>query len=326
MATSLTSVKYGSVLGLFAIMTTGSCMRHVQTARHVPAPAVSAIMERQVKNAVDAGEGDIEAKLLRQRLAANASDLDARILLARLYYRRGLPDLALEHYRMAAALFPDSALVASELAKILREMGEPEAALKTLKDFKAKVTWELFSLEGILEDELGRFDLGEKEHRAALALDPGRSSLHNNLGYNLLLQGRPETAALEFRRAIEIDPRSVIAHNNLGATLASQPSEALAEMRRSTQPAVAHNNLAAVLIEQGRYAEARAELASALSFRRDFPEAIANLKLVAERDGQPATVRVARKTVNFRQRAASTWAKVVGGKTASAARTRQRSQ
>jgi Flp pilus assembly protein TadD len=317
--TRLTRKTHAAGVALLCIMTTASCTRNLQTSAHrVPATAVSVVMERQVKNAQDAGDGDLEAKLLRRRLAANPLDLDARILLARLYDRRGLSDLALEHYRMAAALFPDSVLVTSELAKTLREAGESEAALKALQDYRSRRTgataWDLLSLEGILQDELGRFDLAEKAHREALALDPGRRSLHNNLGYNLLLQGRAGDAAAEFRRAIEIDPHSAIAHNNLGTALAATPSQALAEMGRSTPPAVAHNNLAAVLIEQGRYAEARTELALALAFRRDFPEALANLKLVSERDGLPATVPVVRKAVNFRQRAASTWAKVIGDK------------
>lgn len=316
----MTTEKYGTVLALLGTLTTASCVRHAQTAVHrVQPPAVSVVMARQVKNAQDAGDGDIEAKVLRQRLAANPADLDTRILLARLYNRRGISDLAIEHYRMAAVLFPESALVVLELAKILRTAGASEAALKTLEEYGTRSTanWELYSLEGILEDEQGQLEVAEKAHRAAVALEPDRSALHNNLGYNLLLQGRAEDASAEFRRAIEIDPHSVIAHNNLGTALASRPraapAEAFEEMRQTTQPAVAHNNLAAVLIEQRRYAEARTELALALAFRRDFPEALTNLKLVAELDGQPATVPSVLKPVNFRQRAASTWAKVVGG-------------
>jgi Flp pilus assembly protein TadD len=260
-------------------------------------PAVTAVMTRQVENAIDAGEGDLQLRALRKRLAADAHDLDARILLARLYAKRGLPDLALEHYRLAAAQFPDSAIVTLSLAKTLRQMGEAEGALEAVRTYLAKypsaaANWELLSLQGILEDEQGRFTPAETAHRAALALEPGSSALHNNLGYNLLLQGQADAAAIEFRRAIEIDPRSPVAHNNLGAALAlqSHSSEALLEWRRSADPAVAHNNLAAVLIEEGRYPEARAELQTALEFRRDFPAALGNLRLVAAKDGGPATL------------------------------------
>src|SRR5580704_9558808 len=187
---------------LAAVLASASCTPHVQTTSP---PAVTTVMERQAHNAVELGDGDLQAQQLRKRLAANARDLDARILLARLYAQRGLPDLALEHYRLAAAQFQDSPVVALALAKTLREMGESEGALKAIADSTAK-TWELLSLQGIILDEQGRFALAEPVHRAALALDPSRSALHTNLGYNLLLQGQGEAAAAEFRRALEIDP------------------------------------------------------------------------------------------------------------------------
>jgi Flp pilus assembly protein TadD len=279
-------------------------------------------MQRHIQNAIDAGEGDLEARALRQRLASNADDLDARIRLARLYSSRGLPDLAIEHYRMAAARFPDSVAPPLGLAKTLQGMGETEQALvavaESLKNQRAG-NWELLSLRGILEDQSGRSVQAEASHRAALALEPGNGSLHNNLGYNLLMQGRAGEAAAEFRRAIEIDPRSEIAHNNLGAALVSQspaaPKEALLELQRSSSPAIAHNNLAAVLIKQGHYAEARVELEAALRIRSDFPAALSNLKLVAVEDGKPIAIPVASPPVNFWKRVAS-WTKLLAGTSA----------
>ena len=197
-------------------------------------------------------------------------------LLARLYTRRGLPDLALEHYRLGAALFPGSVVVTLELAKALQAAGETGQALRATQECLAKHpegVWELLSLEGILEDDLGQWAQAETAHRAALALAPGHSALYNNLGYNLLLQGKAEAAAAEFRNAIKADPLSIIAHNNLGDALAKQARfrEALAEWQLVDGPAVAHNNLAAALMAAGRYAEARAEIALALGFRHDFP-------------------------------------------------------
>src|ERR1700683_1639963 len=292
-----------------------SCTHQVQTAQFpMPVPAVNAVMAREVKGAADAGEGDIELRRLRQRLAANAKDLDARIALARYYAERNLPDLALEHYRLAAAQFPDSVPVTLALAKSLREMGEPSEALKTLSEFadrQPRGSWEILSLEGILEDEQGRLAEAEKSHRAALALAPDQSALHNNLGYNLLSQKKTDAAIAEFRRAIELDAKSEIAHNNLATALARSGAgseEALAEWSRSANPAQAHNNLAAVLIEQGRYREARGELALALGLQPNLSSALANLRLVSELDGKPATVAVKRR--------ASLWARILGRKSA----------
>ena len=293
----------------FAALVCASCTRQVQTVSHGAArSSVATVMTRQVQNAADAGDGDLEARNLRNRLAANSKDLNARIALAKLYSQRGFPDLALEHYRLAAAQFPQSPVVTLALAKTLREMDHPQEALKAARDFLTAnpSAWELLSLEGILEDEAGDFKSAENAHRGALAMQPSRGALHNNLGYNLLLQGKSDVAADEFRRAVDLDPRSVIAHNNLGTALAAQshpPAEALAELKRSADPAVAHNNLAAVLIQQGRYPEARVELEAALKYRHDFPEAMANLRLVSEKDGQPvalSSTSSAKRWKNFR--------------------------
>jgi Flp pilus assembly protein TadD len=306
---------YAGVCIIACVAACTSCTHQVQTAQFpVPVPAVNAAMARQVKGAADVGDGDIELRRLRQRLAANGKDLDARMALARYYAERNLPDLAMEHYRLAAVQFPDSVPVTLALAKSLREMGEPSEALKTLREFadrQARGSWEVLSLEGILEDEQGRLAQAEKSHRAALALAPDQSALHNNLGYNLLSQKKTDVAVAELRRAIELEPKSEIAHNNLATALAKSDSgfeEALAEWSRSANPAQAHNNLAAVLIEQGRYREARAELATALGLQPNLSSAIANLRLVSELDGKPATVSIKRR--------ASLWARIFGRKPA----------
>jgi len=314
----LSRARQQAVFALFltVALATVSCTHHLQTASP---PAVTTVMTRQARNAVELGDGDLEAQQLRKRLAADARDLDARVLLARVYARRGLPDLALEHYRLAAVQFPDSPAVALALAKTLREMGESEGALKAIADSTVQ-TWELLSLKGIILDEQGRFALAEPVHRAALAVDPNRSGLRTNLGYNLLLQGQGEAAAAELRRALEIDPHSAVAHNNLAMALVLQahplPAQALAEWQRTLDPAEAHNNLAAVLIEQGRFEEARAELNLALASRRNFPAAMSNLELVAQRDGRPATVPAVAEPVNLWKHLTSTWAKLIGNRSA----------
>jgi Flp pilus assembly protein TadD len=139
---------------------------------------------------------------------------------------------------------------------------------------------------------MGQWTEGEKGHRAALALEPDSDYLHNNLGYNLLLQNRHEEAAREFERALQFNPKSVQARNNLALALANKGDLALREWQKVNDPASAHNNLAAVLIEQGRYTDARGQLDIALGYNRRHPAALANLKLVSELDGRPAEVHL----------------------------------
>jgi Flp pilus assembly protein TadD len=282
-------------------------------------------MVRQAQNAKEAGDGDMELRRLRQFLAANPGNPDARILLARYYQAHGSPDLALEHYRLAAAQFPESSVIAISLAKTLRAMGEPAEAARALEEYAARQPhpeWDLLSLEGILEDEQGNRSAAEKAHRAAIAAAPDQSDLHNNLGYNLLTQGRSEAAIEEFRRAIELDPKSDIAHNNLATALARSGSadsdrarQAVAEWGRSNGQAEAHSNMAAVWIDQGRYEEARAELTAALKIDPSLGAALANLRLVAEKDGRPATIP-ARATRTGKTHV-SLWAKILGRRTES---------
>ena len=79
---------------------------------------------------------------------------------------------------------------------------------------------EYYSWLGILRDESGLWPLGEPAHRKALELAPAVDYLHNNLGYNLLMQKKNEEAAREFQEALKLNPGSQMARNNLGIALA----------------------------------------------------------------------------------------------------------
>ena len=136
-----------------------------------------------------------------------------------------------------------------------------------------------------------RGPLGEPAHRKAVELAPGQDTLHNNLGYNLLMQKKSEEAAAEFREALRLNPASLVARNNLGLALAnSNAAQAVATWQSAADPATAHNNLAAVWIEKGNYAEARKELDIALGYNKSHPAALKNLELVSRLDGKPAAV------------------------------------
>jgi tetratricopeptide (TPR) repeat protein len=137
---------------------------------------------------------------------------------------------------------------------------------------------------GILEDDVQNYTSAEVWHRAAVNRQPDLDTLHNNLGYNLLLQDRAGEAAAEFRRAMELNPKSEIARNNLGVALAADPKEAVLQWQSISDPATAHSNMAAVFIERKRYSEARQEVKIALEFSPEHPAALANLKLLDELD------------------------------------------
>ena len=288
-------------LPAIALIVFTGCAR-VTTVSHQPVPAElrrppRTAMERQVLNAVDAGEGDANVRDLRRRLVANPDDIKVRMDLARNYQDQGFPELAVEHLRLAVARAPHLSELHLRLAKALHATGDDDAAIDALVKFcnqEPLPPAELLSLLGIYEDNVGRSAAAEQHHRRAVELAPKRDVFHNNLGYNLLLQDRPVDAAAEFRRAVELNPRSEIARNNLGTALARSPGgdtrEALLQWQAAGGPAAAHNNLASVFLEQHRYAEARKEIETALGYSKDHPAALANLALVSELDGQPAAV------------------------------------
>jgi len=271
-----------------------SCTRHTQVARTPPAPTPT-VWERQVKNAVDAGDGDYQLRLLRDKVAAESANIPARLDLAKAYRERGFPDVALEISRLAADRFPESGAVQLELVRSLRNLNKRPEATDGLEAFlKAHLQTapEYYSWLGILRDESGLWPLGEPAHRKAVELAPNLDYLHNNLGYNLLMQKKNEEAAEEFRMSLKLDPKSQVARNNLGLVLANQNAaeQAVASFQSASDPATAHNNLAAVWIEKGNYAAARKELEVALSYNKTHPAALKNLELVGRMDGHAATL------------------------------------
>jgi Flp pilus assembly protein TadD len=283
---------YFSLLSVAAL--TLSCASRNPTAMaQVKLPPPQPAMERQVQNAIDVGDGDYEIRTLRQRMVKEPDSLEVRLALARRYQAMGSIELALEHYRLAAVRFPENAEVHLLLAKTLRRVGSRGEATNMLQEFLAahpQPSSDFHSLLGILLDEQKQWADGEKAHRDALAQAPQMDSLHNNLGYNLLMQGKNDAAAAEFQQALKLNPRSQVARNNLGMALANKPDQTAVSWPSVGDPAAAHNNRAALLIQQGHYEEARKELDMALGYNRTYPAALNNLKLVSELDGKPASI------------------------------------
>jgi Flp pilus assembly protein TadD len=284
---------------LAAASVIGCSCTHTTVARNSTPPAPAAqpaavsVFDRQIRNARDAGDGDYQLRTLRERVAAEPDSIAARLDLAKAYSERGYPDVALEICRLAAARFPESGEVELALVRDLHAMKQRNEAVSSLQTFLKQHPQngaEYYSWLGILWDELGELPTGELAHRQAVALSPSVDFLHNNLGYNLLEQHKNADAATEFREALRLNPGSQFARNNLGLALAgqNQSTEAVANWQTGADPATAHSNMAAVLMEKGNYAEARKELAIALSYNSSHPAALKNLELLSRLDGNPA--------------------------------------
>jgi len=272
---------------LLAAAMCASCVQERRTAVAPPAPTV---WDRQVRNARDAGDGDLALNTLRKRVAAEPDNIAVRLELAQAYRDRGYSEIALDVCRLTADRFPDSTDAQYALVRSLFDMKRPADALAALESHP-RTNAEYHSWIGLIRDSAGAWEAGEASHRKAVELAPARDALRNNLGYNLLMQKKNAEAAAEFREALRLNPASAVARNNLGLALASQDTaQAITEWQAASDPATAHNNLAAVWIEQGNWEEARKELAIALGYNRSHPAALRNAALVSQLEGKPATL------------------------------------
>jgi Flp pilus assembly protein TadD len=252
------------------------------------------VWERQIRNAADAGDGDYDLRTLRERVEGDPSNIPARLELAKAYRQRGYPEVALEIVRLAVGRFPESSEARLALVHELHDVNRRGEAIEVVEAYLAghsQAPAEYHSWLGILRDESEQFAQGEPHHRQAVALEPASDSLHNNLGYNLLMQKKNDDAAAEFREALRLNPGSQVARNNLGLALANRnAAEAVANWKTTSDEATAHNNLAAVWIEKKDYAQARKELEIALGYNKSHPAALHNLELVSRLDGKPAVI------------------------------------
>ena len=274
-----------------------SCVHQTRVSRTAaPTSAPISNWDRQVRNAIDAGDGDFPLRALRQKVAADPDNVAVRLELAKAYGERGYHEVSLEISRLAVARFPQSGEAQLSLVRGLRDVNRRSEAIASVESFlkvHPESGAEFYSWLGILRDESGLWPLGEPAHRKALELAPAADYLHNNLGYNLLMQNQNAEAAREFTEALKLNPGSQMARNNLGIAQAHSNAtlEAVANWQATSDPATAHNNLAAVWMEKGNYSEARRELDLALGYNRAHAAALRNLELVARLDGNPAALK-----------------------------------
>ena len=276
----------------FAAASTIACVHRPVVKTATPsAKAPVTVWDRQVRNALDAGDGDYRFRMLREKVAAEPENVAVRMELAAAYRERGYPEIALEISRLAVARFPQSGEAQLSLTRDLRATGRNTEAIAGLEVYlkaHGDSAAEYWSWLGILRDEAGMWPLGEPAHRKAIDVSPDADYLHNNLGYNLMMQKNYEEAATEFQEALKLKPANTVARNNLATALAhtNDTARAVSTWEAVTDPASAHNNLAAVWMEKGNYSEARRELDLALGYNRTHPAALRNLELLGRLDGK----------------------------------------
>ncbi len=239
----------------------------------------------QAQGAFNPLTDDRRVQLLNARLRLDPQDIAARLDLAAIYERYRLSEEAFDHYSRAMNISPSEA-AAVGLARTARATGQAAEVAPVLAAFlrRSPEAAEAWNELGMLQDERGDRAAAENAFRQAIAARPHSDRLHNNLGYNLLLQNVLEGAEAQFRHALHLNANFAAARNNLGIALARRGDVegARREFLAAGDPASAHNNLAVVLMEMGEYERARAELVKSLQARNYFAAAIENFKIVTE--------------------------------------------
>lgn len=262
----------------------------------------------------------LEERLPREPSAAEIGTLKAA------FEARSFTDLE-RAARPLTEVYPRSALAWKALGLALVATERAEAALPALERsiaLKADDP-EVHAYQADAFRRLGRAAQAEASYRHAIALQPGISGAHFELGKLLFAQDRFAEAEGHFRRAIEgqpahadaisclgttlrqlgsideaegcfrqaqsLDPDNTIHPYNLGNLLrdADRMEEAEAPYRRAlaldSANRLALNNLADTFVERGRFADALDLLQQAIAFHPDYATAHWNKSLIDLRLG-----------------------------------------
>jgi serine/threonine protein kinase/Tfp pilus assembly protein PilF len=173
--------------------------------------------------------------------------------------RRALETLASDALGAIGTVSPPQLL--TTLGFLLKQAGgDPEPLLRVAQHQRPADLWFNFELGHLLRDEKPEEAVGFC--RAALAVRPLSSAVHDNLGNALAAAGRVDEAMDAYRKAIEIDPKNSAPHNNLGTVFwklgrMADASEAYRKaIALNPRNSAAHYNLGNILAAADRTDEA----------------------------------------------------------------------
>ena len=170
----------------------------------LPAQGQSSL--ERARELVSVGSFDKAEPMLRQTIAANPSNIDARVLLGKTLALQGVRGEAIEQLAEAVRLNPSSATAHNEFGMVLSRFVEVKAA--------------------------------RQEFERALELDPGLAEAHVNLSLVLAQAGELAAARDHLDRAIELqgnNPKAAYAHYLRAKIWAAQDQidKAMVELQRA---------------------------------------------------------------------------------------------
>jgi tetratricopeptide (TPR) repeat protein len=234
--------------------------------------ALMDIVPPRADEAIDVCTQGLKGMHEEERVQLKPGYLGFYVNLARAWDAKKRPDLAIENYQKAIALYREG--------RGLEVQGGSA-----------------YSYLGVILANQGKFDEALENHREAVRLKPNDAAPHNNMAVGLATYAAAlaaggkakesdeqlRLAIDQYRRALEINPKYAEAHHNLAAGLIQigQTDEGLREYRMAVELkpdyADARFHLAMTLTQCGREAEAVTEYRKALELRKDWPDVLVRL-------------------------------------------------
>ncbi len=199
---------------------------------------------------------------------ATSSAARLNVALAHKLSERGEKDAAFQAADAACRADPEDGAARSIRGALLAGRGlldEAEADLKDAVRLEPDLA-EAHAALAVLHERRKRFPEAEAEHRRASELAPRDARYVNNLGYALLVHGKPSEALPVLMQAARLEPMNARIRNNLGFAYAGLRDfpRAGQEFALGGTPAEAQNNLGFALEQAGNMAQAKAHYEEAL--------------------------------------------------------------
>ena len=158
--------------------------------------------------ALEIGDGNVTELALRGHLFRHPEDGAALAQLAEMMRAQGRPAEAILLFRQVLHLTPDAHHVRISLARLLQQLGDPNAALEEVRALPSAVrmTFDLRTFEAAVLASLGRHEQQAEIYEKLLRNHPGNARLWMVLGNALNYAGRVVQAVRALRRSVSIQP------------------------------------------------------------------------------------------------------------------------
>jgi spermidine synthase len=218
----------------------------------------------------------ISEKSLLDKIKINDKDVDAHVKLGTVYQNQGMFDKAIEEFKKAIGLDPNSMLAHSNLAYIYEGQGMINEAIVEFKEL-LRIQPNLPQIHvglGLLYDKQDMTDQAIEEMKKAIQQDPKAPIAMINLGILYRKKGMFDEAVEQFNKLIEMQPNAAAFHGFLGDLYQEKGDliKAEEELNKALKidPSMGQEpnfiaTLAVVYLQQGKYNDAEIEIKKAIT-------------------------------------------------------------